>query len=225
MNNKILLLTLVLFCFSANAKDNMHQVGVFVDNSVIHGKPAGFVGIGFGTNYNLNIHKYLSWGNELLYSHGFRLGFSPVEYGDAEIMVNYVKKDPISTNNIIFSSYMIGNLFNKNNNKLSVGFGLTMRGNFDKSEFYYGVEDIYYIEEEEIIVKNYVPEKRTVKNFGLGLITNVTYSYQVKDNITVNTEFGWRGFIGEINNRNYHDRASGSSILYLKLGCLFTVGK
>lgn len=89
----------------------------------------------------MNFHKYFSWKNELLFNHGFRLGSDVIEYGDAEIMVKYVKKNPLSTNNIILSSYLTGYIFNRNRNKLSVGLGVTGRYNLDKSNFYYGIDE------------------------------------------------------------------------------------
>jgi hypothetical protein len=222
---KFIIFFLAFTIFSvSHAKDNKHQIGVFTDYSVIHGKPAGFAGVGIGADYHLNFHKYFSWRNELVFNHGFRIGYNSVEYGDAEIIVNVVKKDPLSTNNILLSSYLAGHVYNKNNSKLSVGLGLTGRVNFDRSKFYYGINELDPITGESKIL-NYFFEKKSVSNFGWGLITNISYSYQIKNNIMILSELGWRGYIGEVNDKNYQDRASGSSMMYVKLGCVFSLSK
>ncbi|MEZ5036208.1 MAG: hypothetical protein R2760_01835 [Chitinophagales bacterium] len=219
----ITILFAITFSYSiTKAKDINNEIGVYSDISIIHGKPAGFIGLGISTNYNLNFHKYLSWGNEFVINHGFRLGYNAVAYGVADIMVNYVKKNPISTNNIIFSSFLIGNLFIKNNNTLSVGLGITTRANFDKCNFYYGTPQMDPITGEDKII-NYYYEKKIVTNLGWGLITNISYKHVIKENLSFNTEFGWRGYIGELNKKNYSDRASGSGILYFKFGCIFNL--
>lgn len=208
---------------SLSAKENKHQIGTFLDYSAIHGKPAGFVGLGLGTSYQLNFLKYFSWKNELVFNHGFRIRYNAVEYGNADVMINYVKQDPISTKNLILSSYLKGNVFNKNNNTLSLGLGITSRINFDKSYFYHGRIDSMTTGTNEIV--SYYKEKDSKTYLGWGIITNISYSYKIKENLFINSEFGWRGYIGEINKINYYDRASGSSMVYLNIGCSFIIDK